>query len=187
MNLLDSLKELDDFGLFKSFIKNFIINDEILFKLIFYSSSSPLELELPDSPYEIFEESAEHGCVLFKRKNNKVLSEEQITILIDFNSAPKGNSSTFRDIFIIIRIIAKGDNIQELENNLNRINCIGKLFDDEFNQANITGLGKTNKEKYTDLSINEQNDGKMLIFTASDFSYDYLSNKNIQKQIRGGI
>ncbi|MDP4146622.1 MAG: hypothetical protein Q8936_19460 [Bacillota bacterium] len=185
MDSIDDLKELDGFEQFKSFIKNFIINNSKLWKLIYYSDSNPLILDYNDSPYDIFKPSSEHGCVLFRRKNDIVQSGEQICTLITFHSTPKGNSLTFRDIFIIVRIIAKGTNIQELENGLNRINCIGKLFDDEFNQANITGLGKVNKEKYRDLSLNEENDGMMLMFSASDFSYDYLNNKNIQKQLRG--
>lgn len=186
MSSLDDLKELDDFKDFKKFIKDFIINNDDLFRLIYFPVFNPLSEDYETmTPYDIFEESTEHGCVLFKRKNSKVLSEEQITILIDFNSAPKGNSLTYRDIFITVRIIAKGTNIQELENGLNRINCIAKLFDDEFNQANITGLGKVTKEKFSDLSINEENAGKILIYCASNFSYDYLNNKNIQKQLRG--
>lgn len=187
---IDDLKELDDFDLFKKYIKNFIIDNDDLFRLIWFSNSNPLDEDIcqyPDNPWDIFKPSSnsEHGCLLFRRKNDIVQSGEQVCILITFHSAPKGNSLTFRDIFVIVRIITKGTNIQELENGLNRINCIAKIFDDEFNQANITGLGKTNKEKYRDLSLNEENDGMMLMYTANDFSYDYLNNKNIQKQIRG--
>ena len=190
MSSIDNLKELDNFQDFKTFIKNFIIDNDDLFRLIWFSNSNPLDEDVcqyPDNPWEIFKPSpnSEHGCVLFRRKNDIVQSGEQICTLITFHSAPKGNSLTFRDIFIIIRIIAKGTNIQELENGYNRINCIAELLDNEFNQANITGLGKVNKEKYRDLSLNEENDGMLLMFTASDFSYDYLNNKNIQKQIRG--
>lgn len=188
MSLLDNLKELDSFQDFKIFIKNFIIKNEQLFRLIWFSNSNPLDEDIclyPDSPYEIFTPSSSHGCVLFRRKNDVVESQEQINVLITFHSVPKGNSSIFRDIFIVIRIITKGTNVQELENGLNRINCIAELFDNELNQANITGLGKTNKEKYRDLSLNEENDGMMLMYIANDFSYDYISNKNVQQKVFG--
>lgn len=190
---LDDLQELDNTQIFKRYIKNFILQNSDLQKLIYYPVKNPLLKDDLENPYDLFESttaissegSGVHGVVLFRRKCDEIINTEIPIILITFESAPKGNSLTYRDIFIIVRIIAKGSNIQELENGLNRIDCIAKLFDDEFNQANITGLGKTKKEKYADLSINEQNDGKMLIYCASDFSYDYINNKNIQRQIRG--
>lgn len=40
---LDNLKELDNFGLFKKYIKNFVIDDDDLFRLIWFSNSNPFD------------------------------------------------------------------------------------------------------------------------------------------------
>ena len=124
MENLDSLVELDDFGKFKSFIRNFIIEDSTLWKLIFHSCKNPLLEEDSLAPYEIFNESNEHGCVLFKRKNNTVLSDEVVNVLVDFYDAKLGDSYFLNDLFICFSIIMKGTNIQELENNVNRASAI---------------------------------------------------------------
>ena len=175
---IDNLRELDDFGIFKSFIKNFIINNEILFKLIFYSSSSPLELDLPDNPYEIFIPSSEHGCVLFRRKNDVVLSDETTNILIDMTSARKGNSYFLDNIYIVIRVITKGTNIQELENGISRSHAIMKLIDDSLNCARVSNIGDVRRESYKELSLNEENIGYIAVYCATVIGNNLLDEAN---------
>jgi hypothetical protein len=183
---VDDLLEIDDIGLFKNFIKQFFIDNEQLFRLVWFADSNALDESIcsyPDDPYQLFIPSKEHGCVLFRRKNNEILSEECVNILIDFHTASL--SREYDMVYIIFRIIIKGDNIQELSNGINRSFAIMKLMDNEFNRATINGLGEVKKEKIRDLNINEQNVGYTCIYSGHSFSSDYLNNKNIQKQLRG--
>ena len=184
MASLDDLKELDDFKLFKDFIKRFILQSEDLWKLIFYGSGNPLLLDVSENPYEIFTPSSEHGCVLFRRKNDTILNEEQVSVLIDFESA--SSSCEYDSVYIVVRIIAKGSNIQDLENGVNRSFAISKLFDDEFNTANINGLGEVKKKSMTPLSVNEENAGYLLLYTGHSFSSDIINNKNFKKRLLEG-
>ena len=98
------LKELNDFKDIKDFIRYFIIDDENLFKVIYYSDSLALQNDLPDTPYEIFIPSSSHGCVLFRRKNDVVLSEESVNILVTLYDVPYGNSKEYSSTFIDISI-----------------------------------------------------------------------------------
>ncbi len=129
MENLDSLVELNDFGKFKSFIRNFIIENSTLWKLIFYSCKNPLLEEYSLSPYEIFDESADHGCVLFKRKNNTVLSDEVVNVLVSFYDTKISDSYFLNDLYICFHILCKGTNIQELENGISRTSAIAKLIE----------------------------------------------------------
>ena len=51
MSSLETIKELDKFNVYREYIKNLFIDNENLFKLVYYPLSSPLEVDLPDNPY----------------------------------------------------------------------------------------------------------------------------------------
>ena len=182
---LEDLKELDDFQEFKKFIRNFIIEDTVLWKLIFHSCKNPLLEEDSLAPYEIFEESSEHGCVLFKRKNNTVLSDETVNILVNFYDAKLGDSYFLNDLFICFSIIMKGTNIQELENNVNRASAIAKRIDDQFNLARINNVGEIKRLSYKEVPINEQNDGILITYCVRNWSTHLTDNKNYMKRMYG--
>lgn len=180
------MKELNNYQDIKSFIRNFIIEDENLFKVIYYSDTSALQKDLPDNPYEIFTPSSSHGCVLFRRKNDVVLSEEGTNVLITMYNVPYGNFRNYSSTLIDISIICKGVNVQELDDSTDRSAYISYLIDINFNQAMING-SLIKRESYKPIPLNEENSGFKAIYSTVDFSYDYLNNKNIQKQIRGEI
>jgi len=180
------MKELNNFQDIKSFIRNFIIEESDLWKTIYYSSSSPLLLEYSDNPYDIFEPSSEHGCVLFRRKNDIVLSEEGVQILITLYDVPHGNFRDYSDTYIQISIICKGVNVQELEDGTDRSAYLSSLIDNNLNQARING-SLIKRESYKPIPLNEENSGFQIIYSLVGFSYDYLNNKNIQKQLRGEV
>lgn len=180
------LKELNNFQDIKSFIREFIIDDENLFKVIYYSDSLALQNDLPDTPYEIFKPSNSHGCVLFRRKNDIVLSEEGVNILITMYNIPYGNFREYSSTFIDISIICKGVNVQELDDGTDRSAYIAYLIDNNLNQARING-SLIKRESYRPIPLNEENSGFKAIYDCVGFSYDYLANKNIQKQIRGEL
>lgn len=182
---LDSLVELDDFGKFKSFIRNFIIEDSTLWKLIFHSCKNPLLEEDSLAPYEIFNESSEHGCVLFKRKNNTVLSDEVVNVLVDFYDAKLGDSYFLNDLFICFSIIMKGTNIQELENGISRTSAIAKLIDDQFNLANVNKIGEIKRLSYKEIPINEQNAGMLITYCVKNWKTHLTDNKNYMKRMYG--
>lgn len=177
-------KELNDFQRIKDFIRNFVIEESDLWKTIFYSSSSPLLLDYSDNPYEIFEPSNSHGCVLFRRKNDVVLSEEGVNVLITIYDVPYGNFNNYSSTFIDISIICKGVNVQELDDGTDRLANIISLIDNNLNQARIDG-SLIKRESYKPIPLNEENNGFRAIYSCVGFSYDYLNNKNIQKQLRG--
>lgn len=179
-----SLKELNDFQDIKNFIRKFIIDEDDLFKAIYYSESMALQKDLPYTPYEIFEPSNSHGCVLFRRKNDVVLSEEGVNVLITMYNVPYGNFNNYSSTFIDISIICKGVNVQELDDSTDRSAYIAYLIDNNLNQARINGC-LIKRESYKPIPLNEENSGFRAIYSTIGFSYDYLNNKNIQKQLRG--
>lgn len=185
MTSIENLRELDDFNIFKKFIRNFIIEDPVLWKLVFHSCKNPLLEDYSDNPYEIFEESSEHGCVLFKRKNNTVLSDETVNILVDFYDAKLGDSYFLNDLFICFSIIMKGSNIQELENGVNRANAIAKRIDDQFNLARVNNVGEIKRLSYKEIPINEQNDGVLLTYNCRNWGTKIGSNVNYKKRKSG--
>ena len=181
MSSLDDLKELDQFDKFKSFIKDFFIEREDLFRLVWFSNSNPFDeisCPYPDSPYQLFIPSSSHGCVLFRRKNDVVLSEECVNVIIDFQSIRKGSSYFLDDIYIIIRVVTKGSNIQELENGINRSHAIMKLIDNNLNCARVSNIGDVRRESYKELSLNEENVGYIGIYTGTVIGNDLLEEAN---------
>lgn len=180
------MKELNDFQDIKSFINKFVIDDENLFKVIYYSESLALQKDLPDNPYEIFEPSNSHGCVLFRRKNDVVLSEEGVNVLITMYDVPYGNLREYSSTYIQISIICKGVNVQELEDETDRSAYLASLIDNNLNQARING-SLIKRESYKPIPLNEENSGFQIIYSLVGFSYSVLENKNIQRRIRGEL
>jgi hypothetical protein len=189
---LDDLSEINDITKIKNFIKRFILEDEVLYRLIYFNCNNPLDETTyfyPENPYIIFEESNDtnniHGIVLFDRKNDSILNYETINVLVDFESIIKANSKELNKIMIIFRIIAKGVDIRFLENGTNRIFAIEKLIDDNFNKANINNLGEVKQQSISDLNLNEENLGQVVIYRSFGFNSNISSNKNFKKRIFG--
>lgn len=194
---LSDLKEISDFEKYRSFIKDFIVNCEPLFRLIWFSNSNPLDelnCPLPDDPYRIFPEdypnideelTREHGVVLFRRKDDKVQSREGITILVDCYSAKLGNSYFLDDLFILFRIILKGTNVQTLSNGMSRHRVLAKLVDDNFNKAMINKIDTIDRLSYKDISLNEENSGYLLTYSCRNWSTHLTDNKNYMKRMYG--
>lgn len=185
--------ELNDFQKFREFIKDFIINDEDLFKTIFYSYSSPTDLDLPDDPYSIFPEdnpnltdelTNEHGVVLFRRKYDQVQSREGITILINYYTAPLGNDPFLDSLFITFRLILKGTNVQTLSDGSSRHGVIARGIINNFHMAKVNNLDYVQKISYKDLSLNEENSGSLLTFSCASFSHKQNENKNYVNGMR---
>jgi len=186
--------ELDNFQVFKSFIKKFIISNENLFKLIYYPYSSPLEKDMPENPYSIFDGDKIqdkddidnlHGVFLFRRKYDQVISSEIPVVLVTFTSAKVGNSDLLDDVFISIRILCKGTNIQELANGRDRSSSIANLIDNELKFARITDVGNVSRKSYTDIALNEENVGNLLLYTSRSLASDLLDNVNYLKKHYG--
>lgn len=181
----------NDISKFKTFIKKFILEDLDLQKMIYYPYSSPLDKEDLENPYNIFDSTTAvksdgtgaHGVVLFRRKCDEIINVEIPIVLVTFESTNKSNSKEFNNLYIIFRIICKGQNIQELSNGDNRIEKIAEFIDNNFNYARVNNLGKTKQSSYSELSLNEENDGITLMYRANSFNCDWSSNKNFQKRI----
>jgi len=184
---LDDLETINNFQVFEDFIREFIILDTDLFKMIYYPQKNPLIQADEENPYKIFEESEsnEHGVVLFGAKNNEILNTSNIVILIDFEQTPKGNLQEYNTVYIIIRTILKGD-VQKLGNGLDRAFIIDKLIENQLDRSTLTGLGEIKKTSFKPLPLNEQNQGYIAMYKATSFAYDFLNNKNIQKKYFGG-
>ena len=182
---LDDYKKMNSFQVYEDFIRNFFLADVDLFKFVFYPSSNPLNELDEENPYKIFEETDNgHGTVLFGRKNNTILNTCTIVVLIDFEQTSKTNYQDYRTDCIIIRTIIKGD-VQKLANGLDRAFIIDKLIENNLNKANITGLGTVKKLSFGEMPLNEENSGYISLYSATNFSYDVINNKNIQSRIRG--
>lgn len=189
---LSDLKELDKYNIYRSFIKDFFINCEELFKLVYSPYSSPLDSEIPDNPYSIFVEEQNnnnaHGVVLFKQKNDEVLSYETPVVLINFTSTTQDNNY-INIVNIEYKIILKGVNIQELLDESNRAYKIAELIDEQFNHKIIENTGKIKRVSFEKLSINEQNCGYTINYKSVSTLYDSEIEiyKNEQKEDSWGI
>lgn len=186
MASLDDLQELDDTQIFKRYIKNFILQNSDLQKIIYYPVKNPLLKDDLENPYDLFDSTTAmsadgtgiHGVVLFRRKCDEIINAEVPIILIDFQSAKAGNSEILGDLYIIIRVIMKGTNIQELENGLSRSSVIAELFDKNINSEKVNSIGKVIRESYNPLPINEENSGYMGIYKARVISNRLLEEAN---------
>jgi len=188
MTLDDLTSTIDDFNMFEDFIKEFILSDNALFRMIYFPQKNPLLPEDEENPYKIFEDiegDNTHGAVLFGRKFNTILNTATIVVLVDFECYQKANSQEFDKITIIFRIILKGVDVQKLENGVDRAFIIGKLISDNFDLANVNGLGQVKKKSMGYSAINEENSSYLLTFSANSFSSDIGNNKNFKKRIFG--
>ena len=185
------MKELNDIQDIRDFIKDFIINDEKLFKLIYNSISSPLNSDLPDSPYDIFPEdnpdynnelSDEHGVVLFRRKYDQVQSHEGVTILVETISSRHGNSYFFNSTFVIFNIILKGTNVQTLSDGSSRLGVISRKIINNFDRAIVNNIGEVRFASEKLLSLNEENSGKSIFFELKTCATNI--NENVNYQLR---
>jgi hypothetical protein len=197
--VLDDLKELDNFKEIKNFIMARVVQNQVLIKLIYYPFSNPIEDEKAvdlENPYLLFDEdsawtstdgeiSGIHGVLLFKQKSNKILNASIPIVLVDFNTTKVGTSNILQNVYIVFRIIMKGEAIQELANGLNRSFTIAKLIDDCFNEAKIDGYGKVHLQSFQPLSINEQNCGYALIFKLRTKRGEPLDNVNYLQEKYG--
>jgi hypothetical protein len=187
MSSLDDLLEIDDYLKFKTFIKKFILENENLYRLIYFSMSNPLDeitCVYPEDPYGIFDNTDNtHGVVLFDKKNDTILNTQSICVLIDFESTLKANSKEFNSVYILVRVLAKGSDIRKLSNEVDRISAIIKIFDDEFNTASVNGLGETRRQSISSVSVNEENVGNLVTYKANSFNSDWSTNKNFKKRI----
>jgi hypothetical protein len=168
---LEDLKELDNFEEIKIYIKNFIIDDSELWKLIFYGYKNPLLEDYSDNPYQIFEPSNEHGCILFRQKNDIVLSDEQVNILVKFTTEASKDNNYINYTKIQFSIIFKGINIQKLENEKSRPYVIAQLIDNYMNHEKIQNSNKIKRLYFDNLSINEENCGYKLEYQIQATSY----------------
>ena len=185
------MKELNDIQDIRDFIKDFIISDEELFKILYYPVSSPLDSELPDSPYSIFPEdnpdvgdelSNEHGVVLFRRKFDQVQSHEGVTLLIETISSRYGNSYYFNSTFVIFNIILKGTNVQTLSDGSSRLGVISRKIINNFDRAIVNNIGEVRFASEKLLSLNEENSGKAIFFELKTCATNL--NENVNYQIR---
>lgn len=196
---LNSLKELDDFQIYKQFIKNFIVLDETLYRLIYFNVKNPLDEVLypfPQKSDKIFttekeSEDDNHGVVLFKQKNSEILNYGTTIVLVDFETTRRGTSEFFDNLYIIFRVIGKSDDIQELEdeeeNTINRLTTIIELIDNNFNLANVNNIGIVKRQSLNPLSINDENFGYTVIYKVAE-SFAHLSNnKNYQIKKYGRV
>lgn len=170
------MKELNNFQDIKDFIKNFIIEDSELFKLIYFPNSFPNDNDFPDTPYEIFEPSEAHGCVLFRPKNDIVQSKEGTNVLIFFNSV--NYNTILDDLYITFSVICKGVNVQELADSTNRISTIANHIDNRFNMAVINDISKIKRMSFKPLSLNEENSGMLITYHCRTLAYNPLDNVN---------
>jgi hypothetical protein len=187
---LDDLKELDDFQEFKEYIKTFIIENENLFRMIYFPTKNPLDTisyPYPQDPYQIFDsdsaigedgKSEIHGVVLFKQKNDKILNSSLPILLIDFHTTKLGTNNIYDNLYIAVRFLCKGEYVQELENGMNRSFVIANMFDNLFNFAKFNDVGKVHRQSFDPIPINEQNIGYSSIYKCRVLANHLLDNKN---------
>lgn len=192
----DDLISINDFDKYERFIRNFILENITLWKLIFYPYSSPLSdmrAEDPQDPYTIFTRELgsdgkvidSHGVVLFDDKDDTIQNSANVTVLVNFTSVRLGNSPLIDTNYINFQIISKGSSIRKLSNGVDRTKAIGELIVNEFDKAKISNIGQVHKMSFDKLSINEENVGHSICFKALGMSGHFKDNKNVQK--RGSI
>lgn len=177
---LEDIKELDDFYEFKQHIKTFILQNESLFRLIFFCYKNPFDetnCEFPENPYQIFSTEANnsnnpHGVILFKQKNDQILNYETPVILVKFTSETSKDSDSINYTKIEFSIICKGTGIQELENGKLRSYAIAELIDKSLNHIKFENSGEIKRLSFDDNSLNEENSGYKMLFQVVSTSYN---------------
>jgi hypothetical protein len=179
---LSDLVEMDDFQKYKNFIKNFILNDMPLWKIIYSPLKNPLIIEDPENPYVIFQnedvENDNHGVVLFKQKNNEILNYGTVCVLVDFETTSFGNSDLLDNLYIIFRIIIKSNDIDELENGLSRLYIIADLINRHLDHAEIGSIGYVKKQSMNPIPANEENSAITIIYKCRNLSNRLLEEAN---------
>jgi hypothetical protein len=160
---------LDGFKIFKDYIKTSILQDSEFQKLVYYPFSDCLNRRDIDNPFELFDEDSAmnngngvHGVVLFKRQADIIMNAEMPVILISFETTKR--SKWISNVYIMIRIICKGTNIQELNNGDSRIYSIKEKFNSYIEMANVNGIGEIKELSFKELSINNENDAVLLMY-----------------------
>lgn len=181
---------LDTFEVYKNYIRTFLLKDSELQKLIYYPYTNCLSMNDVEDPYDIFNEgtaingdSGVHGVLLFKRQSNIIINAEMPLVLITFETTPK--SKYISNIYIVIRIICKGVNIQELEDGSSRIYSIKRKINDWLETANINDIGEFTENSCKELSINDENDAMLLIYKGFGTNAEINTNKNYQMRKYG--
>lgn len=195
---LDDLKSISDFDKYEQFIRQFIVTNSNLWKLIFYPYSDPFNDERsidPEDPYRIFTRDTtnskngtildSHGVVLFQDKDDTIQNSTNTIILISFESTRLGNSQLMDNNYIIFQVICKGNDIRKLANDKDRTEAIVEFIDSEFNLARIHDFGEIKRMSYKKLSLNEQNIGHVVVYKCRNLSNHILDNKNYLKRTYG--
>lgn len=179
---------LDSFKVFKDYIKKCVLEDSEFQKLIYYPYSNCLDMDDLENPYDLFSEDTAvnngngvHGVLLFKRRADIIMNAEMPVVLVTFEATKK--SKDLLNVYIVFRIICKGNNVQYLNDGSSRIYSIKSLINDNLEGADINGLGKIEESSFQELSINEENDGMLLIMKGFAFNSDWSTNKNFKKRI----
>jgi hypothetical protein len=191
MGSLSSLKEIDDFQKYKQFIKTFILENESLFRVIYFLVRNPMDelnYPYPENPYKIFTTEKEsdtdnHGVVLFSQKNVEILNYGTVIILINFDTTKYGNSGLLDNLYITIRIICKSDAVEDIEdsegNIYNRASVIAEFINNEMDDKRVGNIGKVKKIAFKPLDgLNEGNFGYVLTYKARNLSNRMLDETN---------
>lgn len=183
---------LDNFKVFKDYIKKMVLEDQELQKLVYYPYSDCLDKEDLENPFDVFSEDTAinsengvHGIILFKRQSDVIMNSEMPSVLISFETTKKGKYIS--NVYIIIKIICKGTNIQELNDGSSRIYSIKRKFNDFLETANINDIGEFTENSFKELSINSENDAMLLIYKGFGTNAEMHTNKNYQLRKYGRI
>jgi hypothetical protein len=196
MGALDDLTSINGFDKYEKFIKQFILNNTNLWKLVFYPYSNPLEDERavdPENPYEIFERQSDsegkiidsHGVVLFDDKDDTIQNSSNVTVLVNYSSTRASNSYFFDTNFINFQIICKGNTIRKLSNGKDRTEVIANIINNNLALARVDIVDEIHKLSYTKLSLNEQNVGYSVTFKVKGASNDLRNNVNYNRRKYG--
>lgn len=175
MSELDNIQELDNFYEFKQYIKQFILESDELFRLIYFCYKNPFDentCSYPENPFELFDSNDNnHGTVLFKQKNDMILNYEMPTILINFSTESSQSNKSISYTKIEFSIICKGVNIQDLENGKSRSYSIAKLIDKFMNHSDVVGTDKIKRLYFNNNLLNEENCGYEICYQTTTTSY----------------
>jgi hypothetical protein len=189
MGALDDLTSINGFDKYEKFIKQFILKNTNLWKLIYYPYSNPIEDERAidsENPYQIFTRESDskgkildsHGVVLFDDKDDTIQNSTGVTILISYESTRLGDSYFLDNNYIIFQILCKGNDIRKLANGKDRTEAICELIDNEFNFARVNNIGEVHRISYKKLSLNEENIGRVCVYKCTGWGSKLTDNKN---------
>lgn len=192
----DDLKSINDFDEYEQFIRNFILQNTVLWKLIYYPYSSPLSDEKaidPEDPYTIFSRELggdgkvvdSHGVVLFDDKDDTIQNSANVTILVYYESVPLGSSNLFDNNYIIFQIICKGESVRKLSNGKDRVEAIINLIDNEFDLSRFNDVGTVHRIGNKKVILNENNIGRVVTYKCRGLRSHILDNRNYLQRTYG--